>query len=346
MLQSIVGILGGPRLTVEPSIPPNVNCRILPYAKAYHIKVAKGEYMIFQYLQIGRYACWFSQYFLKYRRQLYCKMHSDDVEFHCLLDGEAMYKLSQEGKWFLTSAGTNNVIVNPAPFTITSFTSLQMSTFDIHVTPEHFKTLAKTYPVFKELYDQMLLGKTSTLFPEKQQNNLNFSLQVNAVLRQMEAISSNLNESMINLEKQLDDIIASFAKHAGSIENQHIVPQAMMDKMMDVKQYISKNVLSRNAVAEAQKEFSISAALLNKNFKTVYKMTPREFLLKEKIREIKCFMKDNPTEKLINISMAGGFKDPKHANEKFKQLEGVSIRQYREILKDKLNNKEDHLEMD
>jgi len=325
-----IGFKNGPKLDIKKSIPTGVKCRVLPYATSYHIKVAKGEYIIFQHLQIGPYSCWYTQYLLRSPKQLYCKMHSDDVEFHSLLQGGAMYILTPDNKWFLTSEGTYNIIVNPPHYTVTSFTNPPMATFDIHIKPSHFKTIAKSFPIFKDLYKQLLLGKTSTFFPQQQISDLNFRLKVNKFLRQMSSISNRLKGNEARYEKQLDDIIASFALSSEEREKGYSIKPEMIDKVMDVKEFISKEYLNNKAVTAAQKKFAISPSLLNKYFKIMYNMKPREFLHREKVDAIKRFIQANPQANLTEISMAAGFLDTKHVNDKFKELEGITIKQYRQ----------------
>jgi|GEM_PF-4521069 len=335
MEQIDIGIFGGRPLTIKKGFPPRYKSRKFYNATCYHVEVEKGEYIFFQHIQVGPFACWYTEYLFNNPKILYCHMTPSGVEFHCMIEGSAMYNLDNDHKWFIESEGTHNILVNAPRFIKTAFGTLPVRTFDIHIALDHFKELMNTYPAFKTMLPAIESGQTGTLFTNKEAGALSLRYKISQVLlhftRQDEATVNDEKQQGV-LMQQLGDIIASF----GQAENASLagfeIRQAEIDTLLHIKSYIQENFMDSQVLADARAKYPMSPKRLIECFMALFNQKPKEFLIAEKIQRAKIFIQNNPTASRQEIAMSVGYLDAKYLNSLFIKREHLSIEQYRKQL--------------
>jgi AraC-like DNA-binding protein len=97
---------------------------------------------------------------------------------------------------------------------------------------------------------------------------------------------------------------------------------------------LSKSLLNldtmpdRISIAEIAAEFGVSNSHCNRVFKSVYQVSPRQYLSQLIVQTAKTLL-DQSDLKIVRISQLLGYGDPIHFSKQFKKWTGVSPRDFR-----------------
>lgn len=96
----------------------------------------------------------------------------------------------------------------------------------------------------------------------------------------------------------------------------------------DIKRYIDERITKKITVNQVAKHFKITTAAVNYKFKSVYRITPYQYILNKKIDLAKIYLQ-NHNIPIKNISNELGFYDYYAFSKAFKKTTGFSPRKYR-----------------
>lgn len=102
----------------------------------------------------------------------------------------------------------------------------------------------------------------------------------------------------------------------------------------EIDRYLKKNLHGDNSIAAICGAFSINQPYLSKVFKQYYNCTYNEYLIELKIEEAKRLLSDEEEEYRIGeIAEVTGFSDQFYFSKVFKNITGMSPREYRNNLR-------------
>lgn len=103
----------------------------------------------------------------------------------------------------------------------------------------------------------------------------------------------------------------------------------------EIDRYLKKNLHGDNSIAAICRAFSINQPYLSKVFKQYYNCTYNEYLIELKIEEAKRLLANEEEEYRIGeIAEVTGFSDQFYFSKVFKNLTGMSPREYRNNLRE------------
>lgn len=322
-----IGLAGGEPLPILSGFPNRYQGRKFRNATCYHIKLGAGDFILFQHIQIGPHACWYTEYYAGRPRNLYSDMTSMGVEFHTVLEGAAMYNLEGRKSWYRESAGVHNILVNGPRYTRTALSVTPVKTFDIHVSPEHFGALTEQHPALAKLLPALRSGEIGTLFSGEQETALALRCRICQLLHRFEHPTPFTAEDEASLLQDIDGIIGSFAdiqmRSAGPK-----IPYADVEMLTRTIDYINTHYMDSQVIAAAQQQYRLAPDKLIKYFKILFNKKPKEYLIAERVKHVKTFMQENPTATRQQIAMSVGYLDSRYLNKVFSKLEGQSVAQY------------------
>lgn len=335
MEQIEIGLIGGPPLPIKKGLPEKYDSRKLYNADCYYIEVEPGENIVFQNINLGPFSCWYTEYLFKRAKTFYCRMKSGGVEFHCMIEGGAMYDLGtiSEEKWYIEKAGSLNILVNGPEYTKTAFNDISVKTFDIHISVEYFRALTDLYPAFKKLMPALQSNFMDTLYCDDEVSTLDLRVEISQVLLLLEKNSVNLNELKRKLMQHFEAIIALYATANTTQHIQHNFVQSEIEAAVQIRNYIAVNYIDSKVIANARLKYAIPEARLRKLFMLWYNLSPKDFFIFERFKKAKLFIQQNPKADKTKIARSVGYTDGKYLNKLFLRFEGCSIDAYRQHLK-------------
>lgn len=97
-----------------------------------------------------------------------------------------------------------------------------------------------------------------------------------------------------------------------------------------IKNYLDNNYLSNISLSELTNKFYINKFYLTRLFKETYSKTINEYIVHKRIDKSKEMLRY--TDKTVaQISMDCGFKDPNYFSRKFKDIEGITPKNYKKM---------------
>lgn len=100
------------------------------------------------------------------------------------------------------------------------------------------------------------------------------------------------------------------------------------DLVAEVKKYIDLHFREGDVISQLPSDFSISMNHLRRVFKWVMKQTLNQYLIKKRIDEAKCMLKQSDFS-IIEIVYKSGFKSSSNFYKCFKGITGMTPREFR-----------------
>ena len=332
-----IGIPGNSTpFAVNEGFPKKFTSSKIPLAKCYHVEISKGEYILFQQIELGPFEIWYSEYLMKGPKILYShQVPNNSIEFHAIIEGSVMYNFHQyQDHWYLESQGEHNILVNPTAFTQSAFKDLPVRTFDVHVKKEFFLELCSTAPRFKKLLPAIENEKLETLFTSGRDTeaSLYFRYTISELLtliREIPAKEQIATVTYEHIEKKLLTFILSFGQYPPPLNKELNLNKTELDTLYQIQSDLEKNYIQNQAIEIARKKYPMSNKKLHAGFLEIFGCTPKEYLWKIKVEKAKCFLNKNPTASNLEVALSVGYLDAKYFNKIFKKIENRSLSDFK-----------------
>lgn len=323
----------GTPIAIKKGCPPALKSNKIKNATCYYAQVAPKQYILFQNRVIGPFDIWLSDYLFHSPITLTSHMKSYGVEFHQMLEGAVMFSFDKGRFWFIESAGDYNVLMNGELHTSVSFSESPVRTLDIHLDEGYFRNFVQIHPELQPLLDALDNGQITSLFAEQPQSNLDLRYLLTQTIAALNKdISNHKNvqeERNLELFQLLEESITLMVTSPSKNGNPHKIRQADLDKIVQVKDYITDNVIHPDVLKQATNQHYINKNKLTKGFQLLFGHNPKQFVIREKLERAKIFIVEAPTATSQEIAMSVGYTDATYFAQLFLKHEGMRIEEYR-----------------
>lgn len=310
-------------LTIEPGIPKKFNNHKIANAEGYHIKVDNFGYMLFQHIPGALWNIWITHYLFTKNTTIYCEGSIAGVEFHNILEGNALYKNGDED-WQHFKEGDHNVLYNPEIHSTAKFHGVPVVSFDVHLSKQAFKTLVGNQPAFKNWVSYFSSGIHARLFERAATHNLPLNALIMEIIEkcQHSGFDSDGNQELLGLF--LESVL-----HNKSAESAYKFSYMEVKRIIKAKEYLSTDPSKKIKISKVYQDAMMGHKKFTEGFKLLFGMLPSVFVLSEKIKVIKFLMLQQSDLTNEDYAIIMNFNSGSHFARTFKKLEGCTPKEYR-----------------
>lgn len=310
-------------LTIEQGMPTKLRKYAIAEANAYHIKVGKSGYMLFQHIPGGVWNIWISHYIFNKRTTVYCEGSILGVEFHNIIEGYALYKNNND-EWQHFNAGDHNILHNPKIKSVAKFDTTPLVTFDVHMTTVSFKELIADQPKFRNWVHYFSAGVNAKLFKHAASKNLPVQGIITEIIEKcnLSLFDGNGNKDLLN------KFLTSVLKNEGAKCDYNFSFEDVK-RLIKAKEYLTRSVNERISLANLHVDAMMGHKKFTEGFKLLFGTVPSTFVLKERIKVCKSLMMDQRHLTNDDYALIMNFNSGGHFARTFKMLEGCSPKEYR-----------------
>lgn len=322
-------------LTIEAGIPKKFNNHRIPGAAGYHVKVGSNGYMLFQHIPCALWNIWISHYLFTKNTTIYCVGSIDGVEFHNILEGNALYK-NGDDEWQHLKEGDHNVLYNHTVRSTAKFHDSPLVTFDVHLTIPAFKTLIADQPAFREWISYFSSGINARLYQEAGSRNLPLQAMIMQIVDKCKQAGFDSNGNRQLLRQFLDSILDN-----KSLDCSYKYSFEEIGRLIKAKERLGADPATRIKIADLYKETMMGHKKFTEGFKLMFGVLPSVFVLNEKIRVCKSLMIQQRDLTNDDYAMIMNFNSGSHFARTFKNIEGCTPKQFRKkygLFKNRNNN--------
>lgn len=319
-------------LTIVPGIPKKFNSHKIAGTRGFHIKVHSNGYMLFQHIPGALWNIWISHYLFDIPTTIFCEGHIEGVEFHNILEGNALYK-NGEDDWQHFKEGDHNILFSPQVNSIAKFNGTTLVSFDIHLSIPSFKQLVANQPAFREWVTYFNSGINHRLYPGAASRNIPLQAMIMEIVDKCKQSSFDSNGNQALLGQFLDSVL-----HNKSYNCDYKFTYEEIRRLIKAKETLSAEPGKKIRISELYRQTAMGHKKFTEGFKLVFGVVPSVYVLTEKIRVCKSLMlqqKDLTNEDYASIM---NFNSGSHFARTFKNIEGCTPKEYRSkygLVKDK-----------
>lgn len=313
----------GKELKLKSGIPRDLEKYMIPHANAFHVKVGKVGYMLFQELREANCSIWISHYLFDRPTTIECVCKNDGIEFHHIMQGHVLFKMN-EGKWEHLEEGHHNVLYNPKIHSMATFLDKEVSTFDVHISVKDFKKM--------KVNTDFLIGWMEHIREQK-------DIRLHKVTPKTTAKTQALVASMLNDYRQSADI----GQKANMLMEDYLSKTSLLQgaycmynysfadilKILEIKEKICKDPARQMYQKDLHEKIHMGASKFSQGFKLLFGLPPKAFLLNEKINMAKAFLIQDNDLTNFDISQILHFNSGSHFSTSFKKHTGFTPLEYR-----------------
>lgn len=325
----------GTPIAIKKGCPLALKSNRIKNATCYYAEVAPKQYILFQNRNIGPFSIWLSDYLLHKPITLTSHMESYGVEFHQMLEGSIMFSFDKGKNWFRETAGDYNVLVNGELHTSAAFTGSPVRTFDIHVEDDYFQDFVILHPELSPLLDALANRQSTSLFASQTHSSLVLRYLLTQIITAFKKDIKGNKEKQDQTNQELMDLleesITMMVTSPSTKGNPYKFLQDDLDKIVQVKDYITDNIIHPDVLKQATCQHYINKNKLTKGFQLLFGHNPKQFVIREKLERAKVFLLEVPAASIQEIAMSVGYTDAAYFSQLFYRFEYMRIEDYRKV---------------